>query len=318
VRTASNGTAAVTAATAGAGVAAFSAAAAAQRPARARGRTRRGGPAAAATATQRGSAAARATPPNAIAAAAGRATAGRSAHGAQGAPQRAGAHAAIGKWHGLPRHRLSLISRSPLSPPCVPAASALLPPGRTPVAMLRAAARRAASAASAASCAASPCALSAPAACARALATAAAAGAGQVPDPYRARAPLHGVTHCVAVASGKGGVGKSTVAANVAVAAAASGLRVGLLDADVYGPSLPLLMGLRPGVPPAVGRDGRMLPPTAHGVVCMSMGLLLKGTLRRAYTHRHARMHAALHALTRHACRGRCCCVARPDGDGRA
>ena len=97
------------------------------------------------------------------------------------------------------------------------------------------------------------------------------------PDPYRARAPIPGVAHCVAVASGKGGVGKSTTAANLAVAATALGLRVGLLDADVYGPSLPLLMGLRPGVPPALDGERRMVPPVAHGVACMSMGLLLKG-----------------------------------------
>ena len=63
------------------------------------------------------------------------------------------------------------------------------------------------------------------------------------PDPYAGRKPIDGVAHVVAVASGKGGVGKSTTACNLAVAAAASGLRVGLLDGDIYGPSVPLLMG---------------------------------------------------------------------------
>jgi ATP-binding protein involved in chromosome partitioning len=96
-------------------------------------------------------------------------------------------------------------------------------------------------------------------------------------DPYGTRAPLPGVAHCVAVASGKGGVGKSTTAVNLAVAATALGLRVGLLDADVYGPSLPLLMGLPAGVPPRLDAQKRMVPPTPHGVATISMGLLLKG-----------------------------------------
>ncbi len=83
---------------------------------------------------------------------------------------------------------------------------------------------------------------------------------------------LSHVRHVIAVASGKGGVGKSTIAANLAVALAKKGLSIGLLDADVYGPSLPLLMGLD-GTPEA-SADKKIMPCLAHGVKCMSMGLL--------------------------------------------
>lgn len=81
-----------------------------------------------------------------------------------------------------------------------------------------------------------------------------------------------GVDRIVAIASGKGGVGKSTVAANLAVALAAEGRRVGLLDADVYGPSQPRMLGVsgRPASP-----DGKtILPLRNHGVTMMSMGLM--------------------------------------------
>jgi ATP-binding protein involved in chromosome partitioning len=83
---------------------------------------------------------------------------------------------------------------------------------------------------------------------------------------------LAGIGAVVAVASGKGGVGKSTVAVNLAVALARQGLRVGLLDADIYGPSLPRMLGLatRPEV-----RGGRMIPLEAWGVQAMSIGLLV-------------------------------------------
>lgn len=88
------------------------------------------------------------------------------------------------------------------------------------------------------------------------------------------REPLPGVTHAVAVASGKGGVGKSTVAVNLACALAARGLAVGLMDADVYGPSVPIMTGLL-GVEPEPGPDGRLVPPEAFGVKVMSMGFLV-------------------------------------------
>jgi ATP-binding protein involved in chromosome partitioning len=81
-----------------------------------------------------------------------------------------------------------------------------------------------------------------------------------------------GVAHIIAVASGKGGVGKSTVSANLACALAAQGRRVGLLDADVYGPSQPRMLGVsgRPASP-----DGKtILPLRNHGVTMMSIGLM--------------------------------------------
>ncbi|MHA7872110.1 MAG: Mrp/NBP35 family ATP-binding protein [Hyphococcus sp.] len=83
---------------------------------------------------------------------------------------------------------------------------------------------------------------------------------------------LSGVKTVIAVASGKGGVGKSTLAANLAVALARRGLRTGLLDADIYGPSLPTLFGL--GGKAAV-KDGKVVPFEAHGVRAMSIGLIV-------------------------------------------
>jgi ATP-binding protein involved in chromosome partitioning len=86
--------------------------------------------------------------------------------------------------------------------------------------------------------------------------------------------PIDQIKNIVAVASGKGGVGKSTVAVNLALAWAAQGARVGLLDADIYGPSQPLMLGLegrRPSSP-----DGKQLQPVAaHGIVAMSIGFLV-------------------------------------------
>jgi ATP-binding protein involved in chromosome partitioning len=80
---------------------------------------------------------------------------------------------------------------------------------------------------------------------------------------------LKGVKNIIAVASGKGGVGKSTVAANLAIVLASSGARVGLLDADIYGPSVPIMMGVS-ARPIAVGKS--IVPPVAHGVKVMSLG----------------------------------------------
>jgi ATP-binding protein involved in chromosome partitioning len=93
-------------------------------------------------------------------------------------------------------------------------------------------------------------------------------GAGQKPLLL-----LPEVKHIVAVASGKGGVGKSTVAVNLAVALARQGHAVGLLDADIYGPSLPRMLGInrKPEV-----RDGKMLPLPAWGLKAMSIGFLVE------------------------------------------
>ncbi|HUQ52106.1 MAG TPA: iron-sulfur cluster carrier protein ApbC [Gammaproteobacteria bacterium] len=86
--------------------------------------------------------------------------------------------------------------------------------------------------------------------------------------------PLPGVHNLIAVASGKGGVGKSTVAVNFALALAAEGARVGLLDADIYGPSQPRMLGLTGRRPET--RDGKTLEPlVAHGLEAMSIGFLV-------------------------------------------
>ena len=85
---------------------------------------------------------------------------------------------------------------------------------------------------------------------------------------------LPDIANVIAVASGKGGVGKSTVAVNLALALAAQGARVGLLDADIYGPSLPRMMGLAGARPTTT--DGKTLePPRGHGLPVMSIGFLV-------------------------------------------
>jgi ATP-binding protein involved in chromosome partitioning len=86
--------------------------------------------------------------------------------------------------------------------------------------------------------------------------------------------PLANVKNVVAVASGKGGVGKSTTAANLALAWAQQGAKVGLLDADIYGPSQPLMMGLT-GVKPTTTDGKHLAPLRAHGVEVMSIGFMI-------------------------------------------
>ncbi|MFT4570197.1 MAG: ATP-binding protein involved in chromosome partitioning [Hyphomicrobiaceae bacterium] len=84
-----------------------------------------------------------------------------------------------------------------------------------------------------------------------------------------------GVGRLVAVASGKGGVGKSTVAANLAAGLAAGGARVGLLDCDIYGPSVPTMFGVRPDERAGSDEEGRFLPLERHGVRLCSMGFFV-------------------------------------------
>jgi len=87
-----------------------------------------------------------------------------------------------------------------------------------------------------------------------------------------AKRAIPGVTHVVVVASGKGGVGKSTVSVNLATALAATGAKVGLLDADIYGPSIPMMLGIAGQMPVTDG--DKLLPLSAHGVKTVSFGFL--------------------------------------------
>ena len=105
----------------------------------------------------------------------------------------------------------------------------------------------------------------------------AARGPGVVPAPTPKAGVLGEGTRVVAVSSGKGGVGKSMVASNLASAFAAAGKRVGLLDADIYGPNIPVMFGTegRPGVSGAKGKE-MIAPMEAHGVRLMSIGFLLE------------------------------------------
>ena len=100
-----------------------------------------------------------------------------------------------------------------------------------------------------------------------------AAGHGQV-QPQQ---PIAGVKQVIAVSSGKGGVGKSTVAVNLACALAANGLRVGLLDADIYGPNAPTMLGVMEQTPEVQGSgdEQRLTPISTSGLVMVSMGLLI-------------------------------------------
>src|SRR3990172_3854184 len=93
-------------------------------------------------------------------------------------------------------------------------------------------------------------------------------------DPMEGRRPVEGVRNIVAVASGKGGVGKSTVSANIAVALHKAGARVGLLDADIYGPSVPTLLNLTKHQ--LMGENGMILPADAGGLKVLSIGFMLE------------------------------------------
>lgn len=118
-----------------------------------------------------------------------------------------------------------------------------------------------------------------------------------VPPPKPQQRPVApGVKAIIAVASGKGGVGKSTVATNLAVAALANGLKVGLLDADIYGPSQPTLLGIESG-PPALDEQKRMIPPMAHGLKVMSMGFMVDP--QRALVWRGPMVHSAINQMLR-------------------
>ena len=96
---------------------------------------------------------------------------------------------------------------------------------------------------------------------------------GQSSDPFADRKRLPGVGRIIAVASAKGGVGKSSVAVNLALALLARGHKVGLLDSDVYGPSVPTMLGVREM--PEITQDRKIYPVRSHGLQVISMGLLM-------------------------------------------
>ena len=95
------------------------------------------------------------------------------------------------------------------------------------------------------------------------------------PGPWSQQNKIPGIKRIVAVASGKGGVGKSTTSVNLACALKHLGAQVGLLDCDIYGPSIPLMMGTKER-PTISGRE-RLVPPVSHGIRLMCMGFLLDG-----------------------------------------
>src|SRR5689334_3664923 len=95
------------------------------------------------------------------------------------------------------------------------------------------------------------------------------------PQAMPQRQPIPGVKNLVAVASGKGGVGKTTVAVNLALALSKLGHQVGLLDADVYGPNVPIMLGTKEE--PLATQDRRIVPVEVSGLKVISMGLLSPG-----------------------------------------
>ena len=121
----------------------------------------------------------------------------------------------------------------------------------------------------------------------------------RVPDPHgmnknpKLDLPIKRI---IAVASGKGGVGKSTIAANLAVALAQRDMRVGLLDADIYGPSQPKMMGLE-GQKPAQDKGGKLIPPVAYSVKVMSIGFMVEA--EQALIWRGPMVQTAIYQLLR-------------------
>ena len=94
---------------------------------------------------------------------------------------------------------------------------------------------------------------------------------------------LQGIKNIIVVASGKGGVGKSTTAVNLALSLKDQGAKVGLYDADIYGPSIPTMLGLEEGTRPEIVDERTMKPIEAHGIVCHSIGFLVDANQAMAW-----------------------------------
>ena len=94
-------------------------------------------------------------------------------------------------------------------------------------------------------------------------------------NPFEQQRPIPGVKHIIAISSGKGGVGKSTVTTHLAIALAQKGAKVGLMDADIYGPSVPRMFGILNQTPP-VNENNKLEPIERYNVKSMSMGLLVE------------------------------------------
>ncbi|MGE0452176.1 MAG: Mrp/NBP35 family ATP-binding protein [Vicinamibacteria bacterium] len=109
------------------------------------------------------------------------------------------------------------------------------------------------------------------------------------------RQELPGIRNILAVGAGKGGVGKSTTSVNLAVALQRTGARVGLMDADVYGPNIPQMLGI--SGPPEVGEDRKIVPPEAFGIKVISMGMLVPPD--QAIVWRGPMLHGAVQQFMR-------------------
>jgi ATP-binding protein involved in chromosome partitioning len=109
------------------------------------------------------------------------------------------------------------------------------------------------------------------------------------------RQEIPGIRNILAVGAGKGGVGKSTTSVNLAVALQSKGARVGLLDADVYGPNIPQMLGV--ARQPEVSDDKKMIPPEAHGIKIISMGMLVPAD--QAVIWRGPMLHGAVQQFMR-------------------
>ncbi|HTL46901.1 MAG TPA: Mrp/NBP35 family ATP-binding protein [Verrucomicrobiae bacterium] len=101
------------------------------------------------------------------------------------------------------------------------------------------------------------------------------AAATKAGTPFAAKFPIPGIKHIIAVASGKGGVGKTTASVNLALAFKNLGYRVGLMDGDIYGPNVPLMLGVSADARPQVSSENKLIPLEAYGIKMISMGVLV-------------------------------------------